>query len=283
MQTRALGYKRDSRDTRDHDALHAIKTPTAPPSVDRMAIWTKTLNQGQLGSCTCQATFQAVRSDELQQKVTAGETIISAQASTPFGSRLFGYYLARAVDHTTQEDAGAQIRNVFKGLNTHGFPPEDAWPYSDDSNPATGAFARMPSSDAFRLADDQKSSAAKMLANVVKYSRIQATAASRVDAVKRANADGKLVVFGTNVTEAFCSSDDPNPGGRPLDPPSAKDAIAGGHAMLWGGYNANGPWTLNSWGDDFADGGWFQMTWDYVAWAQTSDLWIVERAPLLAA
>jgi hypothetical protein len=67
--------------------------------------------------------------------------------------------------------------------------------------------------------------------------------------------------------------------GKLIDPPIGLQ-IAGGHAMAWGGYDANGVDTLNSWGEEYGDKGWLRMSWDYVTWQRTSDLWIVERAPI---
>lgn len=273
-----LGYQPDTVDLRDVDVRSVLRATPVPPLVPRMEAWTRTMNQGGLGSCVANAVLQAVRASELQQLVGMGHAVEDAQAATPFGSRLFVYYLARAVMHTTQTDSGSRIRDAFRAINTHGFPPETVWPYSDSNNPLSGLFARMPSSDAFRAAFDQRLTAERAAANVISYSRVFSTGYDRVDDVKRANAAGHLVVFGTDVSQKFASDDSAN-GGRPIPPP-VNEPIAGGHAMVWGGYDADSVWTLNSWGSLFGDNGWFRMSWDYVAWQRTGDIWIVERAPL---
>ncbi len=274
---RGLGYVVDSLDTRDHDALKAIKTSTPPYSVTR-SILTKTLDQGGLGSCTCNGTAQAIRAAEISALMAAGMSLEDAQATVEFLARLFPYYFARAISHETQVDAGTMIRFVFQVLNTFGFCRESMWTYSDDSDPKTGKFAKMPSSAAIRAAYDQCLAASGDA--VVHYARIASTGNTRVNDVKRAIADGHLVVFGTSVTEAFCSDMTAN-GGRPMLPPKVTDKIAGGHAMVWGGYTGDDFDFLNSWGLDYGDGGWGKMAAEYIAAPETSDLWIVQRAPLL--
>lgn len=268
---RGLGYRPDPVDTNDHDALKAIRTSTPPLSKPR-SIFTRTLDQGGLGSCTCNAAAQAIRAAELCALVGAGMSIEDAQAAVEFMSRLFPYYFARAISHETQMDSGTFIRFVFQVLNTFGFCSESMWSYSDDAV----KFAKMPSSAAVRAAYDQCLAASGDA--VVHYARIASTGNARVNDVKRALADEHLVVFGVQVTEAFCSDMTAN-GGKPLAPPKPADKIAGGHAMVWGGYDGDAFDTLNSWGAGFGDGGWFKMSAEYIVAA--SDLWIVQRAPLI--
>lgn len=276
---RGLGYRPDPPDARDHDALKVIQTPSPPPSVPRSTL-TKTLDQGGLGSCTVNAVAQAVRVAEIKQLVESGAMALDdARSVVEFLARLFPYYLARALHHETQVDSGTYIRFIFQVLNTFGFPPESAWPYDDDANPETGPFARMPSGESFRRAFDQRLAAEAGGSSVVKYSRIYGSGYQRVDNVRRALAEERLVVFGTQVSNEFCGDSSAN-GGRPIDPPTRD--IAGGHAMVWGGYDETGADTLNSWSESFGDGGWFKMSWDYVASDMTHDLWIVERAPLIS-
>lgn len=271
-----LGYKPDTPDARDRDACKALRTVTPPRSVARSP-FTKTLDQGGLGSCTTNAAAQAIRCEEINTLVAAGMSVEDAQATVEFLSRLFPYYFARAISHETQIDAGTMIRFVFQVLNTFGFCRESAWTYSDDADPRTGKFAKMPSSAAVRAAYDQCLEAAGEA--VVHYARIASTGNARVLDVKRAIADGHLVVFGTNVTEHFCNDMTAN-NGVPMAPPKLTDKIAGGHAMVWGGYDGDAFDALNSWGEGYGEGGWFRMDAAYVAAPETSDLWIVRRAPL---
>lgn len=271
-RNKALGYRRDARDDRDYVATKTLaQASPIQTSCPRLDMWTETIDQGQIGSCTANATAQAIRVAELQQIVSSGVTLDKAKAATPFLSRLFAYFFARACDHDTQHDGGAQIRNVFRSINTLGFPPESEWSYTSD-------FRAMPSAEAMRAAFDQRLTAEATKSDVVSYERIASTGASRINDVMRAISMGRLVVFGTDVSHAFCSDMTAN-GGKEMKPPADTD-IAGGHAMCFGGYNASGVDVLNSWGHDFGQSGWLRMSWDYVTWARTSDLWIVERAPI---
>ena len=277
---RALGYRPDPPDPEDFDALGAITTASPPPSAstaDRVLI----VDQGALGSCTSNAVGQAVRVAEIKLLIDHwGMTLEKAQARVEFMARLFPWYFARALEHETQVNAGTHIRYIFQILNTFGFPPESAWPYSDDTDPKTGAFAKMPSSAAFRRAFDQRLAAENGGTKVVKYSRISSSGYARVTDVQRAVADGMLVVFGTDVSNDFCNDMTAN-GGRPIEPPTG-GGIAGGHAMAVGAYDQNGADIVNSWSERFGINGWCRFSWDYIAWDRTRDLWIVERAPILA-
>lgn len=301
----SLGWKKDRPDDRDHDALKAglISATAASPSEVTNDDLAKLVDQGGAGTCTANSTGQAVRAAELlevvdadrQEWIEAGNnasdfdavsSLARAQASLEFWARLFPYYLARAYDHATQADGGTEIRLIFKAINKFGYPPESAWPYSDDTKPGAPLF-RMPSSEAFRQAYDQRASADNQQKNLIEYARITSTGDRRIDDIKAASAQRHLVVFGTLVTNRFCSDLSANGGAPIARPTSATKDIAGGHAMCMGGYDDDGPKVINSWGPEFnPDGagnlpvGWCRFGWDYVTWDETTDLWIVRRAPL---
>ena len=123
----------------------------------------------------------------------------------------------------------------------------------------------MPPTAAFRMAFDQS--------NPTTYRRITATGSERLDQIKRAIAGGYAVCFGTSVDNDFCN-------GRltePLLPPRTN--IAGGHALMVGGYDGNAFQILNSWSSNWGDKGWCVFSGDYLADAITQDLWLVEHAP----
>ncbi len=277
MATFKLGWKKDPVDLKDHDAVRMLAHVGTPPASWSNADLVQILDQGGLGSCTMNATAQAVRAAELVEQMTAGKTLLEAKTLTPFMSRLFGYYLARAYEGTSHEDAGTYIRLCFQTINKYGFPPESAWPYSDDSDPLTGAFAKMPPAEAFREAYDQRDSVANENDNLISYARISATGNARILAIKAACANRNLVVFGTDVSEDFCASVGI---GSPIAPP-VNLKIAGGHAMCVAGYEGDNFLVPNSWGVGYGDKGFVKFTAEYMAWAQTDDLWIVKRAPLL--
>jgi C1A family cysteine protease len=229
--------------------LRAMPPPPAAANIRHLV--TSVLDQGNIGSCVANAILQAVRCSHVKQGI----------ANPQLGSRLFGYYLSRAYHHQTNEDSGTFLRLFFSALAKFGFCPESVWSYSDDGE----KFREMPPMAAFRAAFDQ--------ANPTTYRRIAASGADRLDQIKRAIASGYGVCFGTDVDGAFTS----NQLSEPIKPPSGN--IAGGHAMMVGGYDGDVFEICNSWGTGWGDGGWCRFSDEYMAWDKTRDLWIVEYAP----
>jgi C1A family cysteine protease len=302
VTTRALGWKKQAEDSRDHDAMKVMlrTVPSVPAAADNHDL-VKIVNQGQLGSCTANGSGQAVRAAQILEIVekqlaawtAAGKpaSLFDSAAATKtandvleFWSRLMSYYLARSFEGTVKEDAGANIRDIFRAINKFGFCAESVWPYNDNSDPEQGPtpFNHMPSAEAFRAAFDQRASAQNVQANVIDYALIRETGDARVDAIKLAISQRHLVVFGTDVTEKFCSDMSAN-NGQPIEPPTDGKDIAGGHCMAIGGYDELSPKIINSWDTDWGQNGWCRFSWDYIKWSNTSDLWIVRRAPLLVA
>lgn len=295
------GWKQDAPDARDHDARRTfLKAAPPPPAKARNADLVKVVNQGQLGSCTANSTGYAVRAAILLEMVEAAraewqaagavgafdaaKVLADAQDSLEFWSRLFAYYLARAYTGDQKDDTGTQIRLIFQAINKFGYPTESTWSYDDASTPGS-KFSKMPSAEAFREAFDQRASAANQQRNLIDYARISSTGTQRIADVKTAVSQRHLVVFGTPVTEKFCSDNAAN-NGLPIPRPLASDDIAGGHAMAIAGYDDDGAEIPNSWGTGYGGHGglppgWCKFGWDYITWSETTDLWIVRRAPLL--
>lgn len=210
---------------------------------------------------------QALRASQISQLLS-----LSPGAPIPeLASRLFAYYLARAYDHETSQDSGTYLRNVFMALVKFGFPPESFWPYSDDSSPGA-KFTIKPTESVFSQAFDQNKQN-----GTPAYYRIDTTGNERLLDIRRAIAAGHCVVFGTQVSEDFCSGN--VDASKPLPPPIGK-AIAGGHALTIGEYaNDDDYGIVNSWGDQVGKGGWFRFSGEYLAWDESNDFWIVSAAP----
>jgi C1A family cysteine protease len=238
----------------DFDAEPLLKAaPPPPPSASIRHLVTDILNQGSLGSCVANAILQAVRCSHVKQGVQ----------NPKLGSRLFGYFLSRSyhVPSDAANDTGTYLRLFFQSLAKFGFCPEGTWPYDDGAD----KFKQMPPTKAFRSAFDQ--------ANPTTYRRISASGDDRIESIKLAIAAGYGVCFGTDVDNAFCS----NQLVEPLMPPT-KD-IAGGHAMMVGGYDGDVFEIVNSWGTNWGDNGWCNFSADYLTADCTRDLWICEYAP----
>jgi intein/homing endonuclease len=220
-------------------------------------------------NCVGNGSMQAVRASQVRQ----------GAVNPPLGSRLWTYYMGRALDHDTANDDGTQIRNAFTAISRLGFPPETLWPYSDDSTSPNAPFRTMPSTEAYDGAYDQRATG-----NTVAYYRLDDGDVTRVQDVQRAIAAGYVVVFGTNVSQNFCQG---NLGTGPIAPPIGLQ-IAGGHCMCLAEYDTSPSGivtfgVVNSWGSSFGNGGWVEFSSDYVAWSATNDLWICEYAPLFAS
>lgn len=237
----------------DFDAEALLGATVPPLAYSNRGLVLDILDQGALNSCVANAGFQAVRASHVRQGVREPK----------LGSRLFGYYCSRAYHHATARDGGTHLRTFFQALNKFGLCAEDVWPYKDLSR----NFKRMPPTKAFMAAFDQRSPTT--------YRRIYDEDAERVVAIKRALAAGFLVVFGTDVSQAFLKLQGAT---EPLDPPIG-EPMAGGHAMCITGYDGDAFEIVNSWGSAWADGGFCRFSADYLAWSNTRDIWIVEHSP----
>lgn len=258
---RPLGYRPDPlkgpHEKADYPASAKLKVEAPPPqwaSNHRLVV--SVLDQGGRASCVENAVKQVVRMSHVHQ----------GASNPPLGSRLFGYYLDRALALETDQDNGTFIRTAFINQNKFGICPESLWPYSDDD----ATFKRMPTPDAFRAAFDQRAP--------TEYFRIYEEGDDRIMAVKRAVAAGYGVAFGTLVSDRFCAG---NSGMEVIKPPTDLP-IAGGHAMAIVGYDGDVFDVVNSWSVDWGNRGYWKMSAEYLVWADTQDLWICRAAPLFS-
>ncbi len=107
---RGLGWKKDpaklAGETPDRLAAPRLRAlPPPPVSASCAQYILDILDQGQLGSCTCNAFTQALRA-----------AMVRAGAKAPeLAARLFLYFLARAYDHDTANDDGVKQGNETRG------------------------------------------------------------------------------------------------------------------------------------------------------------------------
>jgi C1A family cysteine protease len=255
-----LGWLRDPHkrpgETQDLDAGHFLRAVPVPLSAS-VEQYSKIIDQGSLGSCVLNATAQAVYICHARAGIKQPKLL----------SRLFGYYFSRAYHHQTGEDSGTFLRYAFASLNKFGFCPEELWTYDDGPD----KFKQMPSGEAIRGAFDQHTPTV--------YQRIYDDGDARLLAIKQAIASGYAVAFGTDVSVRFTEND---LGADPLQPP-LNEGIAGGHAMCVVGYETvNGIVRFkiaNSWSPNWGQSGYCYFSAEYMKWANTNDLWIVNSAP----
>lgn len=257
----------DERDLSFGPLQARLRAPAAERASLRERV-VRVIDQGSLGSCSACAVAQAVRLSHVLQHVEAGLPLDYARSSTRLMSVLWAYYFARAIDHLAHEDAGASLRSLFTGLNRLGFPPEEKWPYSDQTIGTTAPFRRMPAKAAFRAAYDQQ--------DPTIYRRIWSVGDDRHADVRAAISNGFGVCAGWSVSWSFIDGAfDPL---TPVDP--ATTDIAGGHAMVIVGYAPGEYELVNSWGIGWGDNGFFRGN---PAWVdEARDLWVVESAPFFS-
>jgi C1A family cysteine protease len=242
------GWIPDLPDARDH--LYAAPPrylTQLPPSVDLRAGCPKEIyDQGNLGSCTANAIAAAFEFALLKQQLTDF-----------MPSRLFIYYNERVKEGTVSSDSGAMIRDGIKSVNKQGVCPESEWPYD------VSKFADKPSDQCYTDA---------LKHQVTSYQRVP----QLVNQMKGCLAHGFPFVFGFTVYESFESDEVAKTGEVPM--PVTGEQVLGGHAVLAVGYdNAQQRFLVrNSWGDGWAQGGYFTMPYAYlVDHSLSQDFWAI--------
>lgn len=233
------------------DALLQIQPVTdLPSSVDLSTApdMPPVYDQGQLGSCTANAIAAAVDFENHGQ---------DGAFLTP--SRLWIYYQERVIEHTVNQDSGAQIRDGMKAVAQLGVCPETDWPY--DISTFTDAPPQKDYTDALKD-------------TILTYQ----APPQQLFALKSVLAAGRPVVFGFTVYESFESPEVAASGILPM--PDPKEQVVGGHAVVLVGYDdAQDKFKVrNSWGTGWGQDGYFQMPYLYVTSPSlASDFWVVQK------
>ena len=226
--------------------VKAKATVKYPAFVDRLGMSNPIEDQGQLGSCTGNSCTSALE--------------IVLKTDTQY-SRLMAYYNGREIEGTVNQDAGAQIRNVIKGLMKIGVSTEPTWPYK------VKKFKTKPSTKAYKEASALIKSNTKL-----KYSRV-----SDLHTLKAFLSKGIPVVFGFSVPQTF----EDLSGSFVLKRPKKTDKFLGGHAVVAVGYDDRPKvpfvWVRNSWSASWGIDGYFKMTQDWFTDSRrlVDDLWAI--------
>ena len=242
----------DKKDERDHMFTALDFQVTLPPSTDLRTkpYFPPVLDQGQIGSCTCNATASSVY-------FCLGKENIEQW----FPSRLFLYYNTRVlIEHTDpSEDSGAAVRDVAKSISRYHMCREEWWPYD------ISKFADTPDAVAYEKA---------AIHEQFQYQRVDNT---DINQIKTAIAKGYPVIFGMSVFESFESDETLKTGIVTM--PTATEKCLGGHALLLVGFNDETQMftVLNSWGPDVMDKGFCYIPYAYLTDSNLADgFWVLK-------
>lgn len=254
MTKQYYGWKPQLIDQNDYK-LSSIpevdETLILPASMDLRPDSPPIFNQGQLGSCTANATIGAYQID-----VLLGKDKVPDEISNALLSRLFLYYNSRAMEGTIASDAGANLRDVIKSVATLGCCLETLCPYH------IADFTSRPIDAAYQDALNHKA---------LLYASVQ----NNANSIKTAVANKLAVIFGFTCYESLESPETDKTGVIPMPEPGEK--VIGGHAVCVVGYGQKPNHYLirNSWGTDFGDTGYYYMSQAYMnLYAQ--DHWVLK-------
>jgi len=205
------------------------------------------LDQGQLGSCTANASSNALRYLLKKEKLTEWQP-----------SRLYIYWFSRLLEGTVNEDSGCYIRDVMKAIHTYGACDEKLLPYNINN------FRIRPSNSCVRNATPH-----------IKNFRYLSVSNNETS-IKNCIVSGFPIVFGIEIYESFESDTVANTGIVPM-PNISTEQMLGGHCVTIYGFDdvKKQYIVMNSWGPRWGDKGFFYLPYDYVT-RYGSDLWVLK-------
>jgi len=255
LRTTGLTFRSAMRKSRPAKAL--------PVSADLRDWCSPVEDQGRLGSCTAQA----------------GAGIIEYYERKSFrrhidASRLFLYKVTRNL-MKMKGDTGAYLRSTIGAMVLFGVPPEEYWPYTDGPDD----FDKEPPAFCYSFAQNYKT---------LKYYRHDPPSATPEDILNRVKtylAAGHPAMFGFTV---YSSIEQASGTGR-IPFPAPREKIVGGHAVAAVGYDdkmkiqnrygeeetAGAMLIRNSWGQDWGEGGYGWLPYDYIRKGLAEDFWSV--------
>jgi C1A family cysteine protease len=210
-----------------------------PTSIDlrKSGFMPEVLAQGNLGSCTANATSNAL---EFCLKKEKTYTVFRP-------SRLYIYYFTRFLEDNVDEDTGCCIKDVMKELYALSCCPETMWPYDITK------FTVRPSRVCIKEARKHLDNLQYMAVDQDLYS-LRSCLALKFP-----------IVFGVAIYESFQSDISYATGEIPM-PNTETEKFLGGHCILMCGYDDLTQRFIfqNSWGTDVGDKGFFTIPYEYI-------------------
>ncbi len=252
-RSRTFDARPDSIDFRDQMYQPTlVEVPIRRTLEEYKAFGVPILNQGQEGACTGFGLATVIHYLYRRRKVVRDETRISPRML---------YETAKRYDDWRGENyEGSSARGAIKGWYKHGVCSEALWPYE------------VPKKEN-RLTFERASDAAKRPLGA--YLRV-----NHNDLVAMHSAIAEVgILYSTAMVHS--GWEDPSVRKTGLIPYDGKMKMLGGHAFAIVGYDEDGFWIQNSWGDKWGKGGFAKIS--YNDWlANGTDVWVARLgAPVL--
>jgi len=243
---RKYGWVPDLKDQRDvlYGASSKPFVLPLPESIDLRNFSSPINDQGASSSCVFNAGVKSIHFLQLREW----------KQELVYLSRLFPYYNTRAVEGDVEQDAGATIRNAIKSFAKHGTCPESMWPFD------LSKLKDKPSDACYLEAEKHK---------ITSYQRL-----TTLEDMLQCLAEGFPFIFGITIYESFESEETKKTGNIKM--PVWNERTLGGHAMQCVGYDLNAETFLfgNSWGEDWGQGGYGQLPFNYMM-QFGGDAWVI--------
>lgn len=218
-------------------------TQALPAKIDLRSGFSPVGNQGQFGSCTSFATIKGLQ-----------EFLLKKQGKYEAQAPAYLWYQARRQTGGKGQDTGVPTEFAMKMLDAYGSIPEKDFPYLEAAK-QTNETARK------EFLERQPGSA---LETKGKKNRIMTgyKSVTTLSAIRKGLSDGVPVVLAMRVYSSIGKTG--KNGMLPM--PTGSDKFQGGHAVIAAGYDNEKKVLIvrNSWGSDWADGGYFYMPYEYI-------------------
>ena len=239
----------DVRDKKFHIIYKQILSDKLPNELNlRNIIKLPVLAQGKLGSCTANATSNAILFFLKRTKKKEFQP-----------SRLYIYYFSRLIENNIEIDSGCDLRNVMKAVANYGACEENTLPYNIEN------FKQCPNEYCIKEG--------KLKIKNFKYLSID----QDLNIIKNCIFQGYPIILGIELYESSEYKENLISGNIPI-PDTDNEEYLGGHCVLLIGYDDTRQifCFLNSWGDDVGDNGYFYIAYDYLLDNKlATDFWTV--------